>query len=99
LNRDETLCNTLRYFIAEETYPRFEIMVIDQSSSHDPKTLESLSAHATRMTYARTDYKSLPKARNEGARLARADPFAHEAHDVVFDRRRRAVVEEGRPNQ
>jgi hypothetical protein len=26
-------------------------------------------------------------------------PFAHEAHDVVFDRRRPAVVEEGRPNQ
>jgi hypothetical protein len=26
-------------------------------------------------------------------------PFAHEAHDVVFDRRRPAAVEEGRPNQ
>jgi hypothetical protein len=26
-------------------------------------------------------------------------PFAHEAHDVVFDRRRRGAVEAGRPNQ
>ena len=26
-------------------------------------------------------------------------PFAHTAHNVVFDRRRQAVVEEGRPNQ
>ena len=30
---------------------------------------------------------------------ATSHPFAHAAHDVVFDRRRRAVVEEGRPNQ
>ena len=30
---------------------------------------------------------------------ATSHPFAHGAHDVVFDRRRRGVVEEGRPNQ
>jgi hypothetical protein len=30
---------------------------------------------------------------------ATSHPFAHAAHDVVFDRRRREVVEEGRPNQ
>src|SRR5712692_2270174 len=82
LNRDETLRNTLRYFLAEETYPRFEIIVIDQSASHDPKTLEFLSAHASRMTYVRAEYKNLPRARNEGARLARGEIVVFVDDDV-----------------
>lgn len=82
LNRDETLCNTLRYFFEVETYPRFEIIVIDQSTRHDAKTLEFLAAQARRMTYVTTQYKNLPRARNEGARLARGEIVVYVDDDV-----------------
>ncbi len=82
LNRDETLCNTLRYFFEEETYPRFQVIVIDQSTRHDTKTLEFLTAAASRMTYVRTQYQNLPRARNEGARLARGEIVVYVDDDV-----------------
>jgi GT2 family glycosyltransferase len=82
LNRDETLCNTLRYFFDNETYPRFEVIVIDQSTRHDPKTFEFLAAHTARMTYIKTGYKNLPRARNEGARLARGEIVVYVDDDV-----------------
>jgi len=82
LNREEMLCNTLRYFFEVETYPQFEVIVIDQSIRHDPKTLEFLAVHATRMTYVRPDYKNLPRARNEGARLARGEIVVYVDDDV-----------------
>jgi len=82
LNRDETLCNTLRYFFEVETYPRFEVIVIDQSTKHDSKTLEFLAAQARRMTYVTAQYKNLPRARNEGARLARGEIVVYVDDDV-----------------
>ena len=54
LNRDEPLCNTLRYFFGAETYPRFEVIAIDQSATHEATTLGFLSAAADRMTYVKT---------------------------------------------
>ncbi len=82
LNRDETLCNTLRYFFEVETYPRFEVIVIDQSTKHEPKTRDFLAARATRMTYVRANYKNLPRARNEGARLAQGEIVVYVDDDV-----------------
>jgi glycosyltransferase involved in cell wall biosynthesis len=82
LNRDEPLCNTLRYFFDVETYPRFEVIVIDQSATHDTNTLEFLAAAAARMTYVKTSYRSLPRARNEGAKLARGEIVVYMDDDV-----------------
>ena len=82
LNRDETLCNTLRYFFEAETYPRFEVIVIDQSTKHDTRTLEFLAAAASRMTYVKSPYQNLPRARNEGARLARGEIVVYVDDDV-----------------
>jgi hypothetical protein len=44
--------------------------------------------------FARVEFTSSPSRQ-----ASTSHPFAHEAHDVVFDRRRPAVVEAGRPNQ
>ncbi len=82
LNREEMLCNTLAYFFGVETYPRFEIIVIDQSTAHEPKTVNFLDMHATKMTYVRAEYKNLPRARNQGSRLARGDVVVFVDDDV-----------------
>jgi GT2 family glycosyltransferase len=70
LNREEPLCNTLRYFLERETYPSFEVIVIDQSDGHLEATCDFLARNADKLRYVRTDYKGLPKARNHGTRLA-----------------------------
>src|SRR6266851_6032366 len=82
LNRDKPLRNTLRYFFEVETYPRFEIIVIDQSTRHEPETLEFLAAWATKMTYVKTQYQNLPRARNNGARLAQGEIVVYVDDDV-----------------
>lgn len=70
LHRDAPLRTLLRYFLEEESYQPFELIVIDQSDQHDQETREFLSAVAHRMIYIQADYKSLPKARNHGVSLA-----------------------------
>lgn len=82
LNREEPLCNTLRYFFAVETYPRFEVIVIDQSTRHDAETLEFLAAWAPKMNYVKAQYQNLPRARNEGTRLARGEIVVYVDDDV-----------------
>jgi GT2 family glycosyltransferase len=82
LNRDKPLCNTLRYFLEFEAYPRFEVIVIDQSTRHDVQTLEFLAAWAPKMSYTRTQYQNLPRARNDGARRARGEIVVYVDDDV-----------------
>jgi GT2 family glycosyltransferase len=83
LNRDEPLCVTLRYFLEVETYPDFELIVIDQSDSHDATTLEFLAKNASRMNYIAATYKGLPKARNHGVHLATGEIVVFVDDDVV----------------
>lgn len=73
LHRDAPLRTVLRYFLEEESYQPFELIVIDQSEQHDQATKAFLSAAAHRMIYVQADYKSLPRARNHGVRLASGD--------------------------
>lgn len=81
-NREEPLRNTLRYFFEEETYPRLEVIVIDQSTRHDAETREFLAAWAPNMTYVTTEYQNLPRARNEGAGLAHGEIVVYVDDDV-----------------
>ena len=83
LNRDACLCDTLRYFLDDETYPRFEIIVIDQSSTHDRETEAFLERNGPRMRYVRTDYVGLPRARNHGTSLASGDVVVFVDDDVI----------------
>jgi len=82
LNREESLCNTLRYFLEIETYPCFEVIVIDQSDGHLEATRDFLERNADKLRYVRTAYKSLPKARNHGTRLARGEIVVFVDDDV-----------------
>jgi GT2 family glycosyltransferase len=82
LNRDRPLCNTLRYFLEAETYPRFEVIVIDQSTSHDADTLQFLASCAGRLTYVQAPYQNLPKARNHGAQIAGGEIIVYVDDDV-----------------
>ena len=82
LNREEPLCNTLRYFLEIETYPAFEVIVIDQSDRHLEPTREFLARSAAKIRYVSTDYKGLPKARNHGVRLAKGEIIVFVDDDV-----------------
>ncbi len=73
LNRDEPLRTTLEYFLFHETYQPFELIVIDQSERHDHTTSEFLVRVASRMKHVRVEYKSVTRAKNHGARLARGE--------------------------
>ena len=82
LNREEPLCNTLRYFLETETYPSFEVIVVDQSDGHLEATRDFLVRTADKFCYVSTDYKGLPKARNHGTRLARGEIVVFVDDDV-----------------
>jgi GT2 family glycosyltransferase len=82
LHREEPLCNTLRYFIEVETYPHFELIVVDQSDQHNQATADFLSDNSTKLRHIRVDYKSLPKARNHGVRLAHGEIIVFVDDDV-----------------
>jgi glycosyltransferase involved in cell wall biosynthesis len=82
LGREEDLCETISYFLNEEDYRPFELIVIDQSDSHTPSTEKFLSLLNGRIVYKKAKYKNLPKARNEGAVLAKGDIVVYVDDDV-----------------
>ncbi len=73
LNREQPLCTTLRYFLEIETYPSFEIIIIDQSDSHNTETEAFLKTAGKRLQHVRVPYKGLTRARNNGVRLSRGE--------------------------
>jgi len=82
LNREQVLCETLRYFFERETYERFEVIVVDQSRAHEPETERYLSANADRMRYFRASFQSLTKARNFGVERALGEIIVFVDDDV-----------------
>ena len=82
LNREQPLCTTIEYFLARETYRPFELIVVDQSERHDPKTAAYLESVASRIRLERVTFKSLPKARNHGLGLAKGDIVVFVDDDV-----------------
>jgi GT2 family glycosyltransferase len=73
LNREAVLCDTIRTLLAREADSPFELIVIDQSDSHEESTSRYLSSVADRIIYRRASYKSLPRARNEGLSVAKGE--------------------------
>lgn len=70
LNREAVLCNTIRTLLAREADRPFELIIIDQSDSHEESTSRYLESLADRVIHRRASYKNLPRARNEGLSLA-----------------------------
>ena len=70
-NREQPLRETLADAI-RQNYPNFEVLVIDQTRTHDSETqvyLEEL-ANAGKIRWFRVDWASLPGARNYAVRRA-----------------------------
>ena len=82
LNRTADLIRTLSYFVDEEDYAPFEVIVIDQSDKLDPVLLKLIELNADRFRLSRRDEKSLPKSRNVGIRLARGSILVFVDDDV-----------------
>ena len=72
LNRKEPLFRVLRYFLELETYPFFEIIIIDQGEHYESAIAEFISSitKKDKIRYVKVNYKSLTKARNDGIKLA-----------------------------
>jgi GT2 family glycosyltransferase len=67
--REDLLRDTLEDLLQQD-YPNFEVLVIDQTPTHEPQIqsyLEQL-AEAARIRWFRVDWASLPGARNYGVR-------------------------------
>ncbi len=68
-NREKVLRETLAD-VLQQDYPDFEVLVVDQTATHEPETdayLQSL-AESNRIQWLRLDWASLPGARNYAVR-------------------------------
>lgn len=69
--REEPLRDTL-FDVLQQEYPAFEVLVVDQTKSHQPETQAYLKqlADAGKINWFRVDWASLPGARNYAVRRA-----------------------------
>jgi GT2 family glycosyltransferase len=84
--REEVLCQTLAYLL-KQNHPNREIIVIDQTSEHNPETEECLRnlVLSNSIRYYRLQRASLPLARNFGARKAYGEVVLFVDDDVIPD--------------
>lgn len=83
-NREELLVQTLRCAFAQ-TQPDLEILVIDQTKTHEPATQTFLDENRARLVHVRPDFASVTKARNEGLRRAKGEVIIFIDDDVSFE--------------
>lgn len=82
--REEVLLNTIDYLVQLEPAP-FEILVIDQTTEHDPTTSAVLKEHNNhnRISWVRLQHPSITRAMNEGLQRARAGIVLFLDDDIV----------------
>ena len=81
--RESILCDTLSS-VLKQTYPTYEVIVIDQTQTHEPETqrfLEQLST-AEKIRLYSVDWASLPAARNFAIERANGSIFLFLDDDV-----------------
>lgn len=83
-NRDLVLCETIEQVLAQ-TYDGFELIIVDQSESHNLATSQYLSENANRFTYFHLDKPSLPGARNFGVHQSKGEIVLFLDDDVLID--------------
>jgi GT2 family glycosyltransferase len=84
--REQVLCQTLAQLL-KQTYPSFEVILVDQTPAHSLQTeayLRALASSAS-LRLLRLDQASLPHARNVGVRHARGDIVLFVDDDVIPD--------------
>lgn len=72
--REEVLCSTISGLLQQD-YPDFEVLVVDQTRTHQPATQTYLQemANADKIKWFQVDWASLPGARNYGVDQSRGD--------------------------
>ena len=80
-NRSVFLRRTLEQ-VLRQTYPSFEVIVIDQATEHPPEVRAYLTSIRARIRYVQTDTASLTRARNLGIKMARGEVILFLDDDV-----------------
>ena len=80
-NRSVFLRRTLEQAL-RQTYPSFEVIVIDQATEHPPEVRAYLTSIRERILYERTDTVGLTRARNLGMKKARGEVILYLDDDV-----------------
>lgn len=72
--REDALRDTLRDLLKQD-YPHFEVLVVDQTPTHEPETELFLQSQleAGKIAWYRVNWASLPGARNFGVRRSRGE--------------------------
>lgn len=83
-NREELLVATLECALRQDC-PDYEIIVIDQTQRHAPKTEKFLAEHADRIKLIPFAPPSLTRARNEGLRQAQGEVIVFIDDDTSFE--------------
>jgi GT2 family glycosyltransferase len=85
-NREKMLCDTIRQLL-EQSYPNYEIVIIDQTANHLPATEAFLHdlVRDGKIRYFLTQPPSLPLARNLGVEKARGEIVLFIDDDVELD--------------
>lgn len=81
--REEILCESIESVLAQ-TYPAYELIVVDQTQDHQPKTqafLDQMAAEGKIKLY-QVDWASLPAARNYAIERSQGDIFLFLDDDV-----------------
>jgi len=82
LNRERDLVRTIKD-ILKDTYPDFELIVVDQTEEHTAETKQELKNLAPRITVVNEAVKSLPHARNIGIERARGAIILFLDDDII----------------
>lgn len=84
--REEPLQDTLRDILKQD-YPHYEVLVIDQSPTHEPETQEYLRRLEAegKIQWLRLKWASLPGARNYGVRNAQGEIILFIDDDVRME--------------
>ncbi len=73
-SREAVLCSTIDN-VLQQTYPAFEVIIVDQTQTHEPATVEFLNSLKTnpKVTLYTVDWASLPAARNYAVERSHGD--------------------------
>ena len=81
--REDVLCESIRSVLAQ-TYPAYELIVVDQTQMHEASTQSFLDRHAEegKIQLHKVSWASLPAARNYAVERAKGDIFLFLDDDV-----------------
>ena len=83
-NRETELVNTIKYAL-KQSYRNLEIIIVDQTTKHEPETESSLASVKGKITYIFSDTPSLTKARNIGLQNANSEIIIYVDDDTQFE--------------